>query len=453
MHTELIAKAGIDGFAIQRFVDKDLENRNSLFLHKNRTAELIKASAEKWGTKFYLQYDTSGSPDNWVTAIKNDFNEVIKDHLKLLESPNYARQNGKIVVCLWGPGFTDRPGTAAEAAALIQWFKTEHDAFVIGGVPTNWRTSNSDSKPNWQNTYLSYDSIEPWSVGRFNNDASAQSFYSNYVAKDLKYLQEMNNLLKKNIQYKTIIWPGFSWHNMNRANGKSTPFNQVPRRGGQFLWKQAQLAATRGIKTYVAMFDEFDEGTAIAPAANSKSLIPPGTTFLTLDADGLQMSSDFYVRLTGEITQMLRTSSARSSFSTGLQGPVLRLDSRGSESPVIKSDFNLSWSFSGPDSTQPFCWAISEDADPHTWNDNFLCADKDLKLRWSPAGPIEGLYCTKVDEPSDPHTWSDNYLCSELDLKLQWSYAGPIPGLKCLLVNEPSDPDAWTDNFLCHPEN
>jgi hypothetical protein len=248
---------------------------------------------------------------------------------------------------------------------------------------------------------------------------------------------------------------------MNRANGQSTPFNQIPRRGGQFLWKQAQLAASRGIKTYVAMFDEYDEGTAIAPAANSKNLIPAGTKFLTLDADNIQMSSDFYVRLTAEITQTLRNKTLRSNFSTAHLGPIITLDSRdGSVTPpivippIINNDLNvnLSWSFAGPiDGLH--CTQIIEPSDPHTWHDNYLCSNKDLKLQWSFAGPINGLHCTQIIEPSDPHTWDDNYLCSDYDLKFEWSFAGQLSNLKCLQVNDPADPDTWDDNFLCHPEN
>lgn len=53
------------------------------------------------------------------------------------------------------------------------------------------------------------------------------------------------------------------------------------------------------------MFDEYDEGTAVANAAPNASFAPNNQYFLTLDADGVQMSSDFYLRLSGDLTAMI----------------------------------------------------------------------------------------------------------------------------------------------------
>ena len=47
------------------------------------------------------------------------------------------------------------------------------------------------------------------------------------------------------------------------------------------------------------MFDEYDEGTAIAKAAEDKSMAPTDQYFLALNADGVYVSSDFYLRLVG----------------------------------------------------------------------------------------------------------------------------------------------------------
>ncbi len=324
IHTELIAKAGIDGFAMQRFVTDDLETRESWFFqHKNRVAELVKQSAEKWGTKYYLQYDISGKTSNWAMVIKNDFSDIIKGQLRFLDSRNYAHQNGKPVVCLWGLGVADRPGTAEEARDLIEWFKTQHGVFVIGGLASDWRAGTGSTKPGWIDTFTSLDAIEPWMVGTFDSKTVTDHYIKN-VDTDLTFIKTHNKSYGKNILYKTVIWPGFSWHNMHRAIGQVRPLNEIPRNGGQFLWLQAQLSAARGLKSYVAMFDEYDEGTAIAPIVSSKTMIPEGTTFLTLDADNINMSSDFYLRLTGEIVQTLRNKTTKTNFSTKLMGPTLK---------------------------------------------------------------------------------------------------------------------------------
>jgi hypothetical protein len=57
---------------------------------------------------------------------------------------------------------------------------------------------------------------------------------------------------------------------------------------------------------YVAMFDEYDEGTAIAKAAENKTMIPTDQWFLTMDADGVAVSSDFYLRLAGDGNRMMQ---------------------------------------------------------------------------------------------------------------------------------------------------
>ena len=54
------------------------------------------------------------------------------------------------------------------------------------------------------------------------------------------------------------------------------------------------------------MFDEVDEGTAIFKAAETQAEVPAQGHFLSLDADGEKVPSDWYLRVTGEIGRMLR---------------------------------------------------------------------------------------------------------------------------------------------------
>lgn len=58
-----------------------------------------------------------------------------------------------------------------------------------------------------------------------------------------------------------IMWPGFSWHNLKNA---AQPINQIPRLGGDFMWRQAyNYVSHPNIETiWMAQFDEVDEGTA-----------------------------------------------------------------------------------------------------------------------------------------------------------------------------------------------
>lgn len=57
---------------------------------------------------------------------------------------------------------------------------------------------------------------------------------------------------------------------------------------------------------FVAMFDEYDEGTAIAKAAENSSMIPTNQYFLTLNEDGVDLSSDFYLRLAQDGMRLVR---------------------------------------------------------------------------------------------------------------------------------------------------
>jgi len=57
---------------------------------------------------------------------------------------------------------------------------------------------------------------------------------------------------------------------------------------------------------YVAMFDEYDEGTAILKAADSYFAKPTNQYFLTTSADGTYISSDFYLRLVGKATRVFK---------------------------------------------------------------------------------------------------------------------------------------------------
>jgi hypothetical protein len=141
--------------------------------------------------------------------------------------------------------------------------------------------------------------IQPWSVGRFSGLSGADNFKTNLIVGDLSYVNSQN----PKIDYAPVIWPGFAASNW--WAGK--PQNEIPRLHGDFMWEQAYNAKTAGASSlYVAMFDEYDEGTAIAKAAEDSSMIPNNQYFLTLDADGTHCTSDFYLRLTNDITKMMK---------------------------------------------------------------------------------------------------------------------------------------------------
>lgn len=288
-HFKWMEQNGIDVAAVQRFgVDfEDSKARD----HINGVAYHVMQSAEKFNRKFYIMWDTSGWK-NFHTALKDDWTNTVSH---FTNSSAYAKQNGKPVVCIWGFGFTDRPGSQAEALDVIKFLK-DHGAYVIGGVPTEWHSSNADSKPGFLDVYTAFNMLSPWFVGRFSGIQGALS-YQKHLSDDLAFCKSHN------IDYQPVLFAGFAWTHQN----KGSPRNQIPRLHGDFMWQQFVNLRKLGITSaYVAMFDEYDEGTAIAKAAETADMIPTDEYFLTLDADGVRVSSDFYLRLVHDGARMIK---------------------------------------------------------------------------------------------------------------------------------------------------
>jgi len=224
------------------------------------------------------------------------------DTLRLTESPQYLRHNGRPLLAIWGFGFTDRSPTPAQAAELIEFFRNNPDSryrvTLLGGVPSRWRTLTRDSRldPEWAPVYRSFDILSPWTVGRFRDAHGIDRFYADEVAGDIAETRRLG------IEYMPVVYPGFSWHNMNRT----APFNPIPRQGGRFFWRQVERALrARSTMLYGAMFDEVDEGTAMFKVAASHRDAPVERPFVTMDADGKALPSDWYLRLAREAQKRL----------------------------------------------------------------------------------------------------------------------------------------------------
>jgi len=54
----------------------------------------------------------------------------------------------------------------------------------------------------------------------------------------------------------------------------------------------------------IAMFDEVNEGTAVFKVAPGREQAPQQGDWLTLDADGVRLPSDWYLRLSAAITRI-----------------------------------------------------------------------------------------------------------------------------------------------------
>jgi hypothetical protein len=291
LHFSWMQTYGIDGIALQNFTMQSTD-----FVYKqNHDSESVrvKRAAEKYGRIFYEMYDISSMTDLTLDSLETNWTNKEAGALQLTSSPQYARQNGKPVVCIWGIGIVDRPGTSSKFIDIINWFKAQ-GCYVIGGVPAYWRTCTNDSKPGFLDVYKSLDMISPWMVNLFSDTAGANSFARNVMLPDLAFCRA------NGIDYQPVMFPGFSWANWNGGAQ-----NAIPRAKGELLWKQFSNIKLAGIQSiYVAMFDEFNEGTAIAKQADSYYEIPTDQYFVTTSADGTYLSSDFYLRLVGKITRV-----------------------------------------------------------------------------------------------------------------------------------------------------
>jgi hypothetical protein len=299
-HFQWMRDYGLDGVLVQRFVT-DIPRRRSTgdVVLKN-----ILEAARVTGRTFAIEYDISGArPDSFQQALRDDWIYLV-DELKVTAHPNYLRHAGKPVLSIWGIGLHEDkhpPEDTAAARAVIAWFRNEAPAryrvTYMGGTPSRWRTLTADARrePDWAGVYGMMDAIQPWTVGRYRDQAGVDKWKTDVIEGDLAFTAKNGQI------YMPVVFPGFSWHNLKR----DAPENAIPRRRGEFLWRQAYNAKTAGAKVLkIAMFDEVNEGTAMFKAASRRTDAPDQGYWLTLDADGDTLPSDWYLRLAGEITRM-----------------------------------------------------------------------------------------------------------------------------------------------------
>ncbi|WP_041952942.1 discoidin domain-containing protein [Microbispora sp. H10830] len=269
----------IDTAALQRFNPNGGEGAT-----RDAMAAKVRSAAEANGRKFYVMYDVSGWT-NFHPEIKTDWTTKMS---ALTASSAYARQNGKPVVGIWGFGFNEdkHPSDPAACLDVVNWFKAQ-GCYVMGGVPTYWRTGVEDCRPGFIDVFNALNMLSPWMVGRIGNAADSDRFYAALNVPDQTYCDAHG------IDYQPCVLPG-DVKSRQRAHG-------------DFMWRQFYNMVRAGAQgIYISMFDEFNEGNQIAKTAENASMIPVGSGLLGLDEDGTVCSSDYYLRLTRDGGRMLR---------------------------------------------------------------------------------------------------------------------------------------------------
>jgi hypothetical protein len=247
-------------------------------------AAKVRAAAEAHGVTFYIMYDVSGW-SSMQAELKTDWTDKMK---ALTASPAYARQGEKPVVCVWGFGFNDANHAFDAAACLdvIAWFKGQ-GCYVIGGVPTWWRSGTGDSRPGFLEVYHAFDMLSPWMVGRIGSAADSDHFF------EVANSGDQADCRAHGIAYQPCVLPG--------------DVSARQRAHGDFMWRQFyNVARLSCAAVYISMFDEFNEGNQIAKTAESAAWIPADSGLLGLDEDGTACSSDYYLRLTADGGRMLK---------------------------------------------------------------------------------------------------------------------------------------------------
>lgn len=301
-HFRWMREYEIDCAASQRFVTSIRSPRRKA--QRDRVLAHVRAAAEAEDRGFFVMYDASGQDDAGLAHMVNDWRSLVADGL--LTSPAYQWHGGRPVLAVWGLGFRGRPLTPpAVRAALdeMRGLSGPQGLTIMAGVPAYWRRGDrdADSFAAWNQVYSAVDIISPWTVGRYTDNAGVDRYLTETLRGDLSALRERNK------EMMPVIFPGFSWANLRQARAQTARLNQIARRCGDFYWHQAANAVNAGATMlYTAMFDEVDEATAIFKLAPTQDFQPDGQAFVSLDADGCALPSDWYLRLASGITAGLR---------------------------------------------------------------------------------------------------------------------------------------------------
>ena len=278
-HFRWMSEYGVDTAALQRFNPNGSEGPT-----RDDMADKVRAAAEAHGVKYYIMYDVTGW-DAMREEVREDWTAKMRVHT---ESPAYALQDGKPVVGIWGFGFNEPNKTWPPEVCqdVIDWFQAQ-DIYVMGGVPTHWRTETGDSRQGFFDVYRSLDMLSPWMVGRITNLADVEHFYRNVNSPDQAECDAHG------VAYQPCVLPG--------------DLQEGHRLHGDFMWRQLYNMTRIGVQgLYISMFDEYNEANQIAKTAETQDRVPVGSGFLALDEDGTFCTSDYYLRLTGDGGRMFR---------------------------------------------------------------------------------------------------------------------------------------------------
>lgn len=309
LHFKWMRDYGIDGVFMQRFIIEIKNPKGKA--HFNKVFENALKAAKKYDRAICVMYDLNVSD-----ASAGDLDLMVKDWEELQraynlfdnkQNPTYLWHNGRPMVAIWGIGFRDDRNkyTTEDITDVVEKIKgPEKRCSVMLGVPYYWRTGVRDTESGKAHSDLlslikKCDFIMPWAVGRYD-EATYDSIAISQIKEDLKWCNE------NNIDYAPLCYPGFSWANMQPVLQPEN-YDQIPRNGGKFLWKQmcgAKIAGANAL--YLAMFDEVDEGTALFKCLRMSEVPLNGelpSRFIGIEDN---LPTDHYLWLAGQGRKLIR---------------------------------------------------------------------------------------------------------------------------------------------------
>jgi hypothetical protein len=297
VHFKWMREYGLDGIFLSRFVGETANPARAR--HVNTVLSNIREGAHREGRVWAMMLDLSMGRNGTTKLVMDDW-KFLCDKAKVREDSRYLHHQGKPVVLLWGLGFRDRPWTPRQGEELVDFFKNNPQyggVYLIGGVDPYWRTLKGESRtdPAWEKVYHAFDAISPWDAGRYRDNASMDRVRKAVWEGDLAELTPAGK------GYMPTAFPGFSWDNLRRTKPGTT---MIPRQKGEFYWRQFAVFRELGVRTvFAGMFDEVNEGTAVYKVSNQ---IPVGKYFVTYEG----LPTDYYLKLTGAATKMIRGEAA-----------------------------------------------------------------------------------------------------------------------------------------------
>ncbi|KAK7064967.1 hypothetical protein R3P38DRAFT_2491582, partial [Favolaschia claudopus] len=320
-HFHWMAEYGVDGAFLQRFVgqvDPEWEgNRDERFggliRLRDEIGRRVREAAEAEGRVWAIMYDASGVPaDKVLRIVTQDFTHLLRDE-RILDSPFYLRERGRPVIALWGFGLSDSPVSPQLARQVFDALRRvafEHcnqEIYIFAGTAAQWRTpgqGDAHADPGWEGFWVgkngAVDAVEAFARDRWGPDADMIAAHNEGL--------ELNPGGGRRVDYLPVVLPGGSGFNL--SHGKWS-FNGIKRNGGKFLWSQIfHTKRLKGVRSlYGAMWDEYDEGTAFLPVVEKKRQLPEHETFpfLSLDEDGYDIPSDWFMRIAGFAAEGLRS--------------------------------------------------------------------------------------------------------------------------------------------------